>query len=304
MITGGGGFIGSNLAEALLKDNNVTVIDNLSTGRRSNIEGLDVKFVEGSITDLDLLKKICMDKDYLFHLAALPSVPRSIKDPKLSNEINITGTLNVLIAARDSEVKKVVYASSSSVYGDTPTLPKVESMPPNPQSPYAVTKLAGEYNCKVFYEIYDLPTTSMRFFNVYGPKQDPKSEYAAVIPKFIQLLNDDKPPIIFGDGEQTRDFTFVKDVVNAIILAGLSEKANGEVLNAAGGQRISINELASKLAKLMGKDIGPEYADERPGDVQHSLADISKAKKLTGYSPEYSFDEGLLETIRYLRGVK
>ncbi len=301
MITGGGGFIGSNLAETLLKNNNVTVIDNFSTGRRSNIEGLDVEFVEGSITDLDLLKKICMDKDYLFHLAALPSVPRSIKDPKLSNEINITGTLNVLIAARDSEVKKVVYASSSSVYGDTPTLPKVESMPPNPQSPYAVTKLAGEYNCKVFYEIYDLPTTSMRFFNVYGPKQDPKSEYAAVIPKFIQLLNDDKPPIIFGDGEQTRDFTFVKDVVNAIILAGLSEKANGEVLNAAGGQRISINELANKLAKLMGKDIGPEYADERSGDVRHSLADIGKAERLTGYSTKYSLGDGLMKTIDYLR---
>ena len=177
-------------------------------------------------------------------------------------------------------------------------------MLPDPLSPYTVSKLTGEYYCEVFYKVYDLPTTSLRFFNVYGPKQDPNSEYAAVIPKFIQQIQNNNPPLIYGDGKQSRDFTFVKDVVNGIILAGLSEKANGEVLNAAGGQRISINELASKLAKLMGKDIGPEYADERPGDVRHSLADISKAKKLTGYSPEYSFDEGLLETIRYLRGVK
>jgi nucleoside-diphosphate-sugar epimerase len=285
----------------LLKDNNVTVIDNYSTGRRSNIEGLDVKFVEGSITDLPTLKELCRGKDYLFHLAAIPSVPRSIKEPKLSNDINITGTLNMLMAARDSEVKKVVYASSSSVYGDTPTLPKVESMPPNPQSPYAVTKLAGEYYCRVFDKVYEMPTTSLRFFNVFGPKQDPKSEYAAVIPKFIQRLKEDKPPIIYGDGEQTRDFTFVKDVVSAIILAGLSEKANGEVLNVAGGQRISINELASKLATLMGKDIGPEYTEERPGDVKHSLADIGKAESLTGFSPKYSLDDGLMKTIDYLR---
>ena len=304
MITGGGGFIGSNLAETLSKNNNVTIIDNLSTSRKSNIEELDVEFVEGSVTDLGLLQKNCIGKDYVFHMAALPSVPRSIKEPKLVNEVNITGTLNVLIAAKETKVKKVVYASSSSVYGDTPTLPKVESMPPNPLSPYAVSKLTGEYYCKVFYKVYVFPTTSLRFFNVYGPKQDPKSEYAAVIPRFIQRLSDNKPPIIFGDGEQTRDFTYVGDAIRGTIQAAEADKANGEVVNIATGRRITINELTRKIGSLMGSEIESVHGKPRDGDIHHSLSDISKAKSLLGYEPRYRIDEGLAEAINYFRGYR
>jgi UDP-glucose 4-epimerase len=301
LVTGGGGFIGSNLAEELSKNNNVSIIDNLSTGKRNYIQDFKADFIEGSITDLNTLKMACKDMDYVFHLAALASVPRSVKEPKIVNEVNITGTVNVLIAAKDLNVKKVVFASSSSVYGDTPTLPKVETMQPNPLSPYAVSKLSGEYYCKVFYKVYGLPTTSLRFFNVYGPRQDPSSEYAAVIPKFIQLVSENKSPVIFGDGTQTRDFTFVKDVVKALILSAESEKANGEVINIAGGKRISIKELAGKITQMMGKDIPYEYSDKRPGDIEHSLADISKASSLIGFMPTYSLEKGLEETIGFFR---
>lgn len=300
LITGGGGFIGSNLVEELSKNNNVSIIDNLSTGKRNNIQDFNVNFIEGSITDLNTLKRICKDIDYVFHLAALASVPRSVKEPKIVNEVNITGTVNVLIAAKDLNVKKVVFASSSSVYGDTPTLPKIEAMKPNPLSPYAVSKLSGEYYCKVFYEVYGLPTTSLRFFNVYGPRQDPSSEYAAVIPKFIQLVSENRSPVIFGDGTQTRDFTYVKDVVNALILAAESSKADGEVINVAGGKRITINDLAHIIAKLMNSDITPEYTDMRLGDIEHSLADITKGSELIGYNPKFSIEKGLEHTISYL----
>ena len=297
VITGGAGFIGSNIAEVLSKDNEVIVLDNLSTGKRGNTKDLDIKFVEGSITDLGLLQTVFKDVDYVLHQAAIPSVPRSIKDPIASNNANINGTLNVLVAARDRSVKKVIYASSSSVYGDTPKLPKREDMTPNPLSPYAVAKLTGEYYCNVFNEVYGLKTVALRYFNVYGPKQDPYSDYAAVIPKFVSKISGDEPPVIYGDGLQTRDFTFVKDVVAANIRAMRSD-ATG-VFNIASGSRITIKELAELAMKLMGKNLSVVLEEPRKGDVKHSLADISKAKAAFGYEPGYRLEKGLEETIRW-----
>jgi len=300
IVTGGAGFIGSHLAEELLKRGyQVIVLDDLSTGKRENIEPIltqgNIQFIQGSVTDLPLLNELFQNVSYVFHLAAIPSVPRSIENPLASHNVNITGTLNVLLAAKDNKVKKVIYASSSSVYGDTPTLPKIEDMPPNPQSPYAVTKLAAEYYCQVFYEVFHLPTICLRYFNVYGPRQDPGSQYAAVIPRFIDRLFKDESPIIFGDGEQTRDFTFVKDAAEANILAVESD-ATG-VFNIGTGRRVSINELAKLITRLMDRGSKPIYQEPRPGDVMHSLADISKAKQL-GYNPRYNLDEGLRETMR------
>ena len=301
VITGGAGFIGSNLAEELAGENEVILIDDLSTGKVENIEGLlktgAVKLVKGSVTDLDFLREQFKGADYVFHLAALPSVPRSVADPLVSNEINLTGTLNVLIAARDNKVSKVIYASSSSVYGDMPNSPKSENMPPSPMSPYGVGKLAGEYYCQVFTQVYGLPTISLRYFNVYGPKQDPSSEYAAVIPRFIASILKGEPPIIFGDGQQTRDFTFVQDVVEANILAAESE-ATG-VFNVGSGSQISINELARLIMRLVGKNLELVHASPRPGDVRHSLADISKAEEAIGYRPRYNLKQGLKETIKW-----
>jgi len=271
LITGGAGFIGSNLAEELARENDVTVFDDLSTGRMSNIDGLDVKFIEGSVTALNEVRTAISGMENVFHLAALASVPRSIKDPVKVNEVNVTGTLNVLVAARDAEVKKVVFAASSSAYGDTPTLPKVETMPPNPLSPYALTKLAGELYCSIFFQVYGLPTTAVRYFNVYGPKQDPHSEYAAVIPKFIKALDEGKPPTIYGDGLQTRDFTYVKDAVRGTILAAEKEGGNGKVINIAGGKRLTLNELLEKMQAIMNTDIQPVYTDPQEGDIKHSL---------------------------------
>lgn len=297
VITGGAGFIGSNIAEVLSKDNEVIVLDNLSTGKRRNTTDLDIKFVEGSITDLELLQTIFKDVDYVLHQAAIPSVPRSIKDPIASNNANINGTLNVLVAARDRSVKKVIYASSSSVYGDTPKLPKREDMTPNPLSPYAVAKLTGEYYCNVFNDVYGLKTVALRYFNVYGPKQDPYSDYAAVIPKFVSKISGDKPPVIYGDGLQTRDFTFVKDVVAANIRAMRSD-ATG-VFNIASGSRITIQELAELVMKLMDKNLSVALEEPRKGDVKHSLADISRAKAAFDYEPGYRLEKGLEETIRW-----
>jgi len=301
-VTGGAGFIGSHVAQELAKRGyQVIIIDDLSTGRKENIEELigevrEVQFVQGSITDLLLLKKLFQGADCVFHLAAIPSVPRSLENPLACHEVNITGILNVLLAAKDNGVKKVIYASSSSVYGDTPTLPKTEDMLPTPQSPYAVTKLCGEYYCQVFEQVYDLPTVCLRYFNVYGPRQDPDSEYAAVIPKFIRRALDGKPPIIFGDGEQTRDFTYVKDAVQATILAA-ETKVTG-VYNVGSGNRVTINELAKLILSLIGSHFEPIHQEPRAGDIRHSLADISKIKAL-GYNPNYSLREGLKETISY-----
>lgn len=299
IVTGGAGFIGSHLAEELAShDYRVIILDDLSTGKMANIAPIltqgDVQFVPGSITALSLLNKLFQSIDYVFHLAAITSVPRSIENPLASHDVNITGTLNVLTAAKDNKVKKLIYASSSSVYGDTPTLPKKEDMPPKPQSPYAVTKLASEHYCQVFHQAFGLPTVCLRYFNVYGPKQDPGSQYAAVIPKFISRLLQNKPPIIFDDGKQTRDFTFVNDAVEATILAAEND-ARG-VFNIGTHQRTTINELAQLIAKLMGKDIEPIHQEPRPGDVRHSLADISRARQL-GYEPKYTLEQGLKETI-------
>ena len=303
VVTGGAGFIGSNLVRALSGDNHVVVVDDLSTGHIENIQDLiddeKIEFIEGSITDLSLLQKTFNGADFVFHEAAVTSVPRSVKDPVRSNCVNVNGTLNVLLAARDNSVEKVVYASSSSVYGDTPTLPKREDMPPCPLSPYAVSKLVGEYYCKVFTGVYGLKTVSLRYFNVYGPWQDPAGDYAAVIPKFITNVLADKPPVIYGDGEQTRDFTFVEDVVNANVLA--AENSVTGVLNIACGQRVSVNNLAGLVTRVVGRDLDPVYDSPQPGDIRHSLADISKAKHELNYEPRFNLTEGLEEEVKWFQ---
>ena len=302
IVTGGAGFIGSHLTELLLsRGYHVIIIDDLSTGRKENIADLikkdNVRFIQGSILDLHLLQESFHGLDFVFHQAALPSVPRSVADPLSTNKVNITGTLHVLLAARDNNVKKVIYASSSSVYGDTPTLPKREDMVSNPQSPYALTKLVGEYYCRVFHQIYNLPTICLRYFNVYGPRQDSDSQYAAVIPIFIARLSQNKPPIIYGDGGQTRDFTFVKDVIQANIIGAESDACG--IFNIGRGENSTLNDLAKTITDLMGKDLQSEYQPPRVGDVRDSLADISKARAI-GYEPQYSLDEGLRETIKRL----
>jgi UDP-glucose 4-epimerase len=301
IVTGGAGFIGSHLAEELVRRGYyVTILDDLSTGKTENIELLlkkgDVEFIQGSITDLPLLQKLFQGAYYVFHLAAISGVPRSIEEPHLSHEVNATGTLKVLVAARDAGVNKVIYSSSASVYGDTPTLPTREDTLLNPQSPYAIAKLAGEYYCLVFYQVYSLPTICLRCFNVYGPRQDPNSQYAAVIPGFIKSSQEGHPPIIFGDGEQTRDFAFVKDVVEANILAAQSDDCG--VFNISQGQSITINRLAELIIRLIGAEVEPIYQEVRPGDIKHSLADISKARAF-GYKPKYGIEAGLAETVKW-----
>lgn len=306
IVTGGAGFIGSHLAEELARRGyRVIILDDLSTGKMENIKELirkeGVQFIQGSITNFLLLKELSQGVAYVFHQAAIPSVPRSVKDPLTTNEVNINGTLNVLLAARDNKVRKVIYASSSSVYGDTPTLPKREDMMPHPQSPYAVSKLAGEYYCKVFQEVYGLSTVCLRYFNVYGPRQNPDSQYAAVIPRFIKRAAEGNPLIIFDDGEQTRDFTFIADTVAANILA--AESSASGVFNIGRGKSITINELARLVIKLMGNNVKPVHHAPREGDIRHSLADISKAKAFN-YEPRYSLEEGLRETFgRFHSGI-
>ena len=301
VVTGGAGFIGSNLAEELLKKHEVTVIDNLSTGRIENLDQIldKINFIKGSITDLDLLKEAFLGSDTVFHQAAIPSVQRSVDNPIASNEANVEGTLKVLVAARDCNVRKVVYASSSSAYGDTPTLPKKEEMKPNPKSPYAISKLAGEYYCRVFSEVYGLKTACLRYFNVYGPRQNPESQYAAVIPRFITRVLAHEPPVIYGDGTQTRDFTFVKDVVKANILA-MQSPAEG-VFNIACGQRVSLNELAGKIMEITGIKLETIYDEPRQGDVRDSLADISEARRELVYAPDFDLNMGLEATVEWFR---
>jgi UDP-glucose 4-epimerase len=298
VVTGGAGFIGSNIAEVLSTDNEVIIIDDLSSGRLQNIRHLTqkptVRFMQGSITDLRFLEQSVAGADYVFHLAAIPSVPLSIEDPLRTNEVNIVGTLNVLVAARDCQVKKVVFSSSCAIYGDTPSLPAREATPPAPLSPYAVTKAAGEQYCSVFHEVYGLPAISLRYFNVYGPRQDPASEYAAVVPKFISAALKGSPLTIFGDGEQTRDFVFVKDVVLANILAA-EANVTGE-FNIAAGQQTSVVQLAHLVLKLAGHDATLHHQPPRAGEIRHSFADISRASEF-GYSPRHSLEEGMKKTI-------
>lgn len=305
LVTGGGGFIGSNIVEELLnRGERVRVLDNFSTGKRENLfPFLDqIELVEGDIRSYHIVRAAVEGVDFILHQAALPSVPRSINDPLTTNEVNVVGTLNILNAGKDVGVKRIVYASSSSIYGDLETMPKTEDMLPKPLSPYAVSKLAGEKYCQVFTKLYGLETVALRYFNVFGPRQDPTSQYSAVIPKFIKMIQQDESPTVFGDGEQSRDFTFVQNVVHANLLAcgGGLENLSGEVFNIAYGKRITINTLVEHINHILKTDVEPVYADPRPGDVKHSLANIGKARQFLGYEPEIDFEEGLRQTIEFM----
>jgi UDP-glucose 4-epimerase len=304
IVTGGAGFIGSHIVEELAKrGDEVVVIDNLFSGKIENIVSFldmdNISMVKGSITDLPILQKTFEGAEGIFHQGAIASVPRSVANPIATNEVNVTGTLNVLVAARDCEVHKVVFASSSSVYGDTPKLPKREDMIPNPLSPYAVSKLTGEYYIRVFSEIYDLQTAALRYFNVFGPRQDPYSQYAAVIPNFITRILKHESPIIYGDGGQTRDFTFVKDVIQANIRA-MESNAKG-VFNVAYGQQIDLNTLAKIIMEITGITVPILYESPRKGDIHDSLADIAQARAGFNYKPEYTVKTGLMETIAWYK---
>ncbi len=304
VVTGGAGFIGSNIAARLVaKGEEVRVVDNFATGHRRNLAPIqsDVLLYEGSVCDRSLLEKACEGADFVLHQAALASVPRSVDDPLATNEANVDGTLKVLLAARDCGVQRVVYASSSSVYGDAPELPKREDMKPAPKSPYAVSKLAGEHYCAAFGEVYGLETVALRYFNVFGPHQDPSSQYAAVIPIFADRLMKGETPQVFGDGEQSRDFTFVADVVRANLQAATAQGAAGAVCNLGCGRRYTLNRLIELLQDIIGSDVEPEYGPERPGDVRHSEADISRARQTFGYDPKVSFEQGLRLTVEWYR---
>ena len=303
LITGGAGFIGSNIVDELVKrGERVRVLDNFSTGRRENIEPFleQIELIKGDIRNYQVIADAMESVDFVIHEAALPSVPRSIKDPISTNEVNVTGTLHILQAAKDAGVKKVVFASSSSVYGNSKVLPKREDMTPNPLSPYAVSKLAGEKYCEIFHTIYNLPTVCLRYFNVFGPKQNPNSQYAAVIPKFISLVLEDKPLEIYGDGLQSRDFTYVSNVVQATILAAQVNKEVQGIINVACGERHFVLSLATTIGKILEKDVKSYHTQPRKGDVRDSFADITKAQKLLGYKVEIKFKEGLRRTIDYL----
>jgi len=305
LVTGGAGFIGSHLVEALVKrGEGVRVLDNFLTGKRENIAAFleDIDLIEGDIRDLETCKHAVEGVDFVLHQAALPSVPRSVEDPILTNEINIRGTLNLLLASRDAGVKKFVFASSSSVYGDDTVLPKKEGMEGTPLSPYAVTKLVGEKYCQVFSRGFDLPTVSLRYFNIFGPRQDPLSQYAAVVPLFITKMIKGESPIINGDGEQSRDFTYVANVVEANMLAIKASEISGDVINLACGEKTTVNQLFESIRQILHKDVSPIHEDPRPGDIRHSFADVTKAKKLLKYEPKISLGEGLEETILWYQG--
>lgn len=300
LITGGAGFIGSNIAKALVaRSEQVVIFDNFLTGKRENLKDFakQITLIEGDIRDREQLEQAMRGVDFVLHQAALPSVPRSVEDPLLTNAINVLGMLNVLLAARDAGVKRVVFASSSSVYGDTEVLPKVEHMVPNPMSPYAVSKFTGELLCRNFTDRYGLETVSLRYFNIFGPLQDPQSDYAAVIPRFITALLAGKPPVICGDGEQGRDFTFVENVVAANILSCTAKKAVGEVINIGCGERYTLNALCAELQRIIGTKVSARHTEPRSGDIRQSQADITKAKELIGYRPVVSFAEGLRRTV-------
>ena len=307
LVTGGAGFIGSHIVEALVtKGEQVRVIDNLSTGRRENLQHLqdDIEFMEGDLRDQETVGRSVTGVDVVIHQAALPSVPQSIKDPQGSTENNLTATLHLLMAARDAGVKRVVYASSCAVYGDSPILPKQEDFLPAPLSPYAVSKLAGEYYCRVFHQLYGLETVCLRYFNIFGPRQDPLSEYAAVIPKFITLALDKKPLMVYGDGEQSRDFLFVANVVEANLLACETEGAAGEQFNVGCGARISLNRLIKELKTIVDDDLEVEYTVPRPGDIKHSQASIEKVSIRMGYEANVSFEEGLRRTVEWFTATE
>lgn len=309
LITGGAGFIGSHIAETLLKrGESVRVFDNMATGRQTNLDALQghpghLEIIIDDLRNAEAVRRAVEGTEVVFHQGALASVPRSIADPVSSLETNINGTQNVLLAARDAGVRRVVYASSSSAYGNTPTLPKREEMPTAPMSPYAVQKLTGEMLCGVFTPIYGLETVALRYFNVFGPRQDPASEYAAVIPRFLTALLQKRRPIVFGDGEQTRDFTFIENVVQANLLASTAPDAAGTFMNIGCGERISLNQVLKIAGDLLGIEVDAEYRETRSGDVRDSLADISRARRLLGYDPKVKFAEGLARTLEAIRAT-
>jgi nucleoside-diphosphate-sugar epimerase len=300
LVTGGAGFIGSNIVERLVtKGYTVRVLDNFATGARSNIESFlkDLELIEGDIRDFWTVVKATKGIDYILHQAALPSVPRSIDNPLTTTEVNVNGTLNILEAARFNGVRRIVYASSSSVYGDSEVMPKNEEMKPMPKSPYAITKLAGEEYCMSFHALYGQETVALRYFNVFGPRQNPFSQYSAVIPKFINMLKDGQNPTIWGDGTTSRDFTYIDNVVDANLLACEKKAAAGNVINVACNRAYSLNQMVERLNAIMDTDLKPVYGPEKIGDVKHSQADIEKAAAVLGYKPRIDFDEGLRKTV-------
>jgi nucleoside-diphosphate-sugar epimerase len=314
LVTGGAGFIGSHLVEELLRrGHHVRVVDNFVTGKRENMDAAlhaaqetaphlpGPELIAGDLADLDVARRAVQDVHYVLHQAAIPSVPRSVQDPITSNRANIDATLNVLVAARDAGVKRVVYAGSSSAYGDTPTLPKREDMPTNPLSPYALQKLVGEQYMQLFTRLYGLETVTIRYFNVFGPRQDPGSAYSGVISRFLLALTEGEQPVIYGDGEQTRDFTYVANVVDGVLRAVEAPRAAGEVLNVATGGRISLNDLLAALQRLTGSTSSARYEPGRAGDVRDSQADISKAERILGYSPIVHLNEGLQRTLAWFQ---
>jgi UDP-glucose 4-epimerase len=303
LVTGGAGFIGSHLAEALVdRGERVRVVDSFVTGHRRNLAHLGgIELIEGDLADLEVARRAVSGIEVVLHQAAIPSVPRSVADPVESHRANIDASFNVLVAARDAGVRRVVYAGSSSAYGDTPTLPKVETMPPAPRSPYALQKLVAEQYCQLFTTLYGLETVTIRYFNVFGPRQDPSSAYSGVISLFISALCGRRRATIYGDGEQTRDFTYVDNVVDGVLRAAHAGGASGEVINVATGGRVSLNQLHRAIRRLTGADSEPTYAAPRAGDVRDSQADISKARQLLGYEPKVALEEGLERTIDWYR---
>jgi UDP-glucose 4-epimerase len=304
VVTGGAGFIGSHISEELVRQNHsVRIVDNFYSGKLANIEGFrkSVDVFDVDIADGSKLAEIFKQADYVIHQAAIPSVPKSMKDPVTSNRVNVDGTLNVLVASRDAGVKRVVYASSSSVYGDSPTLPKREDMTPNPLSPYGAQKLFGEVYCQLFSKAFGLETVSLRYFNVFGPRQDATSQYSGVLAKFIPSVLQDRTPVIYGDGLHSRDFTYVANVVQANLLSCTAAGAAGGIFNVACGDRITLNSMLEQINKITGKSIAPAYDPPRDGDIRHSQADISKAKQTLGFNPKVSFEEGLRSTIAWYR---
>ncbi len=306
LVTGGAGFIGSHLVDELLsRGDRVRVVDNLSTGKRRNLAGtVGVEFVEGDLADIEVAREAVRGVDYVLHQAAIPSVPRSIQDPVASHRANADATLNMLVAARDARVRRLVFAGSSSVYGNAPTLPKHEGMSPSPLSPYALQKLVGEQYCRLYTELYGLETVTIRYFNVFGPRQDPSSPYSGVISLFVSALLDGRQPTIYGDGEQTRDFTYVANVVDGVLRACQAPGAAGNVINVATGGHVSLNQLFSILCDQIGAAVEPVYADARSGDVRDSQADISRARAMLRYEPVVSFEDGIQRTIEWCRAER
>ncbi len=299
LVTGGAGFIGSNIVDELVRrGHSVVVLDNLSTGKESNLASVrdKIELSTGSITDLAAVQAACRGAEYVIHLAARTSVPRSVEDPLGTNHTNVDGTLNVLVAARDAKVRRFVLAASSSAYGETPTLPKAETMQPDPISPYGVTKYVGELYAQVFERVYGLETASLRYFNVFGPRQDPTSQYSGVLSRFMLAVIEGKPPVIYGDGEQSRDFTFVENIVDESLRACEAGGASGKVFNGGTGVRVTLNEVLRQLEKITGKKIQAKYEPARSGDILHSQADISLARTILGYEPRVLFEEGLKRT--------